>query len=52
MAESSELPYPPFDLANRVLRLRSNDLEGFVEYELIGRELAAAVTDRGMRRLT
>lgn len=43
MAESSELPYPPFDLANRVLRLRSDDLEGFVEYELIGRELAAAL---------
>ncbi len=37
--ESSRLPYPPFELANRVLQLPSNDLPGFVAYELAGREL-------------
>ncbi len=39
--ESSGLPYPPFDLANRVLKLKSNDLKGYLEYEMIGRELTS-----------
>src|SRR5690606_26013744 len=34
---SSELPYPPFELANRVIELPSDDLAGYIHYEMQGR---------------
>ena len=37
-SESSELPYPPFELANRVLALPSDDLDGYIHYEVLGAE--------------
>ena len=40
-SESSRLPYPPFELANRVLALPSDDLDGFIQYELLGAETRA-----------
>jgi SAM-dependent methyltransferase len=43
MSESSRLPYPPFELANRVGRLPSNDLDGYVWYELVGADTKAAL---------
>lgn len=39
LGESSELPYPPFELANRVLALSANDLDGFISYEIAGAEI-------------
>ena len=39
MTASSDLPYPPFELADRVSSLPSNDFSGFVLYEIRGREL-------------
>lgn len=36
--ESSRLPYPPFELANRVLALPSDDLDGYIHYEILGAE--------------
>lgn len=38
MTASSQLPYPPFDLANRVIKLDRKDLAGFIQYEARGRE--------------
>lgn len=38
---SSEAPYPPFELANRVHRLGSNDLRGYIGFELRGAETKA-----------
>lgn len=35
---SSGLPYPPFELANRVLALPSDDLDGYIHYEMQGAE--------------
>ncbi len=37
MTASSELPYPPFELANRVIELPSDDLAGYIHYEMQGR---------------
>lgn len=49
MSASSDLPYPPFDLATRVIALPSDDLAGFIEYEMMGRytkdELVAMLPD-------
>jgi SAM-dependent methyltransferase len=36
-----ELPYPPFELATRVLALPSDDPEGFAAYEALGAETRA-----------
>jgi SAM-dependent methyltransferase len=41
MSESSRPPYPPFELANRVGRLPSNDLNGYLWYEGVGRDTKA-----------
>ena len=41
LSESSELPYPPFELANRVLALSANDLDGYISYEMAGAETRA-----------
>lgn len=38
MTASSQLPYPPFELASRVAKLPSNDFAGFVHYEVKGSE--------------
>lgn len=38
MAASSDLPYPPFELANRVIALPSDDLAGYIHYEMQGRD--------------
>lgn len=38
---SSALPYPPFELANRVLALPSDDREGFIQYDNLGAETRA-----------
>jgi SAM-dependent methyltransferase len=38
VAASSDLPYPSFDLANRVIELPGDDLAGFIEYEMAGRQ--------------
>lgn len=40
-APSGELPYPPFELANRVLALPSDDDEGFRQYDALGAETRA-----------
>ena len=42
---SSKLPYPPFNLASRVAKLPSDDLAGFIHYELAGRETRQALVD-------
>ena len=36
MTASSDLPYPPFELADRVIKLPSDDLNGYIHYELQG----------------
>lgn len=38
MTASSELPYPPFELANRVIELPDDDFAGYVSYEMAGRQ--------------
>lgn len=45
MTSSSELPYPPFELATRVAELPSNDFAGFIHYEMKGRETRQALVD-------
>jgi SAM-dependent methyltransferase len=36
---SEHYPYPPFELANRVASLPSDDLQGYINYEMFGRLL-------------
>lgn len=38
MTASSDLPYPPFALANRVKELPGDDLAGYIDYEMHGRD--------------
>lgn len=38
---SSEAPYPPFKLANRVHRIGSDDLSGYIRFEIRGAETKA-----------
>lgn len=38
---SSEAPYPPFELANRVHRIGSDDLSGYIRFEVRGAETRA-----------
>lgn len=38
MTASSDLPYPPFELADRVVKLQSDGLAGYVQYEVHGKE--------------
>lgn len=41
MTTEADLPYPPFELATRVLELPSDDSEGFAAYERAGRDSKA-----------
>ncbi|HNC06830.1 MAG TPA: hypothetical protein PLS38_11070, partial [Solirubrobacterales bacterium] len=45
MTASSDLPYPPFELANRVIELPSNDFAGYVHYEMAGRQTRDELLD-------
>lgn len=41
MSEGSQIPYPPFELANRVLALPADDPEGLAYYDGLGAETKA-----------
>ena len=43
MSENSGLPFPPFELANRVMALPGGDREAFRDYETQGREAREAL---------
>lgn len=45
VTSSSDLPYPPFELANRVFELPSDDFAGFIDYEMQGRETRKQLLD-------